>query len=213
MTQTDTPYARARRLRAVYPRQRTRQLAAPTLKAVAATSHCRPQLPAGGRRYNLHRAMAVRFPLGAAAVSRERRARRQPLRSTAARHLHRVAALLLTLLGLVGMLAASAAAPAAAATSATPPPTVHLLTVDGVINPLTARYLERGVRAAATAGADAVVLQLNTPGGLDSSMRQIMQAMLGSPVPVVVYVAPPGARAASAGVFITIASHVAAMAP
>lgn len=90
---------------------------------------------------------------------------------------------------------------------------VHLLSVEGVINPLTAQYLTRGLRQGAEANAEAVVIVLNTPGGLDTSMREITQAMLNSPVPVVVYVAPPGARAGSAGMFITIAAHVAAMAP
>ena len=90
---------------------------------------------------------------------------------------------------------------------------VRLLTIDGVINPLTAQYLERGLREGAEAQAEAVVVRLNTPGGLESSTREMTQAMLASSVPVVVYVTPPGARAASAGMFITIAAHVAAMAP
>lgn len=90
---------------------------------------------------------------------------------------------------------------------------VSLLTIDGVINPLTARYLERGLQEAADRQAEAVIIRLNTPGGLETSMRAMTQAMLNSPVPVVVYVAPAGARAASAGMFITIAAHVAAMAP
>ncbi len=90
---------------------------------------------------------------------------------------------------------------------------VRLLTIDGVINPFTARYLTRGLGEAAAARAALVVLRLNTPGGLESSTRKMTEAMLSSPVPVVVYVAPAGARAASAGMFITIAAHVAAMAP
>lgn len=92
-------------------------------------------------------------------------------------------------------------------------PQVRLLTIEGVINPLTARYLGRELQLAADAGAAAVVVQLNTPGGLESAMREMVQAMLNSPVPVVVYVAPPGGRAASAGMFVTVAAHVAAMAP
>src|SRR5918992_1488984 len=90
---------------------------------------------------------------------------------------------------------------------------VRLLTIDGVINPLTARYLERELHEAASARAELVVLRLNTPGGLESSMRRMTEAILASQVPVAVYVAPPGARAASAGMFITIAAHVAVMAP
>lgn len=90
---------------------------------------------------------------------------------------------------------------------------VHVLTIDGGINPLTARYLERGLREAEASRAAAVVVRLDTPGGLVTSTRKMTAAMLASPVPVVVYVAPAGARAASAGMFITIAAHVAAMAP
>jgi membrane-bound serine protease (ClpP class) len=90
---------------------------------------------------------------------------------------------------------------------------VRVLTLEGVINPLTARYLERELREAASARAELVVLRLDTPGGLESSMRKMTEAILASRVPVAVYVAPPGARAASAGMFITIAAHVAVMAP
>jgi len=90
---------------------------------------------------------------------------------------------------------------------------VHLLTVDGVINPVTARYMERGIDAAEDSSAAAVVLRLDTPGGLVDSMRDIVQRIDSSRVPVIVYVWPPGGRAASAGTFITMAGHVAAMAP
>ena len=90
---------------------------------------------------------------------------------------------------------------------------IRVLTIEGVINPLTARYLERSLREAASANEELVVLRLDTPGGLESSMRQMAQAILTSRVPVAVYVTPPGARAASAGMFVTIAAHVAAMAP
>ena len=90
---------------------------------------------------------------------------------------------------------------------------VYVLTIDGIINPLSASYLERGLQQAREAGAQAVVVMLNTPGGLESSMREMTQAMLGSTVPVVVYVTPAGGRAASAGMFITVAAHVAAMEP
>jgi len=85
--------------------------------------------------------------------------------------------------------------------------------VEGVINPVTAEFVEKAIAAADKDDAQAVVLMLDTPGGLDSSMRTIVKAIVGSRVPVVTYVAPSGARAASAGVFITMASHVAAMAP
>ena len=90
---------------------------------------------------------------------------------------------------------------------------VQVLTVKGVINPLSAGYLNRALKQAEAEGAAAVILQLDTPGGLDSAMREMTQAMMNSPLPVVVYVAPAGARAASAGLFITLAAHVAVMAP
>jgi len=90
---------------------------------------------------------------------------------------------------------------------------VHVLTVDGMVNPVIANYVDRGVRQANEGGADLVVIQLNTPGGLDTSMREIVQHILKSEVPVAVYVFPSGARAASAGTFIVMAGHVAAMAP
>ncbi len=108
-------------------------------------------------------------------------------------------------LALESAAAASPASPAGAE--------VRVLTIDGVINPLTARYLERGLRDAAEARAQLVVLRLDTPGGLESSMRTMTQAIMASRVPVAVYVTPPGARAASAGLFLTLAAPVAAMAP
>lgn len=90
---------------------------------------------------------------------------------------------------------------------------IWLLGVDGVIGPASADYLSRNVENAADKGAALVIIQMNTPGGLDESMRGIIQAILSSPTPVVVYVAPSGARAASAGTYILYAAHVAAMAP
>jgi membrane-bound serine protease (ClpP class) len=90
---------------------------------------------------------------------------------------------------------------------------IHVIEVRGVINPLTARYLERGLAEAEQAGAEALIMRLDTPGGLDTAMREMTKAMLAARVPIVVYVAPSGARAASAGLFLTIAAHVAAMAP
>jgi membrane-bound serine protease (ClpP class) len=90
---------------------------------------------------------------------------------------------------------------------------VDVLTIKGAITPVLTGYVERGIRHAEDTGAQALVIKLDTPGGLDSAMRDIIQAMTNSRVPVVVYVSPSGARAASAGTFITLAAHVAAMAP
>jgi membrane-bound serine protease (ClpP class) len=90
---------------------------------------------------------------------------------------------------------------------------VTVLTVASTIDPISARYIGRGLERARRDGAELVVIQLDTPGGLSSSMDQIVRAILASPVPVAVYVWPQGARAASAGVFVTMAAQIAAMAP
>jgi len=90
---------------------------------------------------------------------------------------------------------------------------VLILQVRGTVNPAVARYVARGLEEARRQQATALVIQIDTPGGLDGSMRGIIQGILDSPVPVIVYVSPAGARAASAGAFIAVSAHVAAMAP
>ncbi|MCI0818576.1 MAG: nodulation protein NfeD [Chloroflexi bacterium] len=95
----------------------------------------------------------------------------------------------------------------------TSPGAVHVLTTDGVVNPVMDRYIDRGIGAAENREAAAVVIRLDTPGGLLSSMDDIIQTILASEVPVIVYVSPSGGQAASAGTYITYAAHVAAMSP
>ncbi len=109
------------------------------------------------------------------------------------------------------LLACALLAPLAIADAATP--TGVLIPISGPIGPATSDFFVRELAAAQADDASLVVVTLDTPGGLDASMRDIVQAILASDVPVVTYVAPSGARAASAGTYILYASHVAAMAP
>jgi membrane-bound serine protease (ClpP class) len=111
------------------------------------------------------------------------------------------------------LLAAAVLALALPATALAAAGPVSIITVDGVINPVTVRLVETALAKAQAERAQALVIQLDTPGGLERSMRVICQRLLNAEIPVIVYVAPTGARAASAGVFITMAAHVAAMAP
>ncbi len=90
---------------------------------------------------------------------------------------------------------------------------ITVLTARGTVNPVLANYIERGIIAAEESDAVCCIIRLDTPGGLDTSMRDIVKSIVNSDVPVVVYVSPAGSRAASAGVFITVAAHVAVMAP
>lgn len=116
--------------------------------------------------------------------------------------------LLVSVLLLIGALLP---APVAAAEPASP--TVTVLSLKGAITPVLAGYLARGVDDAERHGAIAVLLEIDTPGGLDSAMREMIQRIESARVPVIAYVYPPGGRAASAGAYLTMASHVAAMAP
>ncbi|MCW3474782.1 NfeD family protein [Limobrevibacterium gyesilva] len=115
------------------------------------------------------------------------------------------------LVGLLGFVLALGAPPAAAADSA--PRSAVVIALDGPIGTATADYVVRSLREAQQQDAAVAVLRMDTPGGLDSAMRDIIRAMLASPVPVLAYVAPSGARAASAGTYILYAAALAAMAP
>ena len=90
---------------------------------------------------------------------------------------------------------------------------IHLLRLDGGIGPITERYIDRGITKAEDEGAKLIIIEMDTPGGFSSSMREMVQRIEASDVPIVVYVSPWGARAASAGTFVTMAAHVAVMAP
>lgn len=120
-------------------------------------------------------------------------------------------------------LAAYAAAPTTSVSSPTPRPTapsssaskrtVRLIKVDGSINPATADFIYESIAAAESESSAALIIELDTPGGLLESAKNIVKRLLGAPIPVIVYVSPSGSGAVSAGVFVTMAAHIAAMAP
>jgi membrane-bound serine protease (ClpP class) len=114
------------------------------------------------------------------------------------------------IISLIGM---AIGAPEKAAPPTPPKKTVHVLKIDAAITPVVAEYIEKSIDRAAAANAEALIIQLNTPGGRVDTMEQIVMKILSANVPIVVYVAPQGGRAASAGVFITLAANIAAMAP
>ncbi len=117
---------------------------------------------------------------------------------------------IIRILLLVGLLFAASMAIGVQAAS---PAKIVVLPVKGTINPVLVDYIKRGIDQAEEDGAIACIIELDTPGGLDTSMRDIIKDIVSANVPVVVYVSPSGARAASAGVFITMAAHIAVMAP
>ena len=92
-------------------------------------------------------------------------------------------------------------------------PPVAVIELDGIIDSISSRHVVRAIDAAERAGRELIVIQMDTPGGLDSAMREIIRRILRSEVPVAVFVGPDGARAASAGLFVTMAAHIAVMAP
>ncbi len=110
---------------------------------------------------------------------------------------------------LIGLLLAASIATTVQSQS----PKVDVITIKGTINPVLVDYVERGIEQAEDSGAEAIIIRMDTPGGLDTAMRDIIQLIANSRVPVVVYVAPSGARAASAGLYVLQSAHIAAMAP
>src|SRR5262245_32742861 len=126
-----------------------------------------------------------------------------PMKRGRAPGLSTIVASLAVLAVVVGFSAASAVAAAPGS----------LIELDGASSPVTMRLLAMAIERAQADGSQALIVELNTPGGLERSMRSMVQSILSADIPVIVYVAPTGARAASAGVFITMAAHISAMAP
>ena len=122
-------------------------------------------------------------------------------------------AVTLVAVGALGLVASAASAQSSEGSTGPASGTISRLQLDGVVDPFIADYLEQGIADAADEGASAVLIEIDTPGGLVSSTRQITQAILNAQVPVLGYVTPSGARAASAGSFVLLSTDVAAMAP
>jgi membrane-bound serine protease (ClpP class) len=135
-----------------------------------------------------------------------------PQRRSSSIYCLRFLLLSLLALGLLGILLPTTA-DALANVQSNDRPEIDVVELDGTITPVMARYIDRAIGSAEADGRSAVVLEMDTPGGLSSAMDDIIRDVLESEIPVIVYVAPRGARAASAGVYITYAAHVAAMAP
>jgi membrane-bound serine protease (ClpP class) len=115
--------------------------------------------------------------------------------------------------GMVLTLATRAAAPVSSAVNSSTSADIYQLRIDGEIEPILSEYIVNGIREADREHSTAILITINTPGGLDTSMREIIEAILRSPVPVINYVYPTGSRAASAGFFILLSADVAAMSP
>ena len=113
------------------------------------------------------------------------------------------------LLIVIGLLLAASIATSVQSQS----PRVDVITIKGTINPVLVDYVERGIEQAEKGNAEALVIQMDTPGGLDNAMRDIIQLIVNARILVAVYVAPSGARAASAGLYILQSGHVAVMSP
>ena len=122
--------------------------------------------------------------------------------------MRRELALLFMALGFGGYLAISSFAPVVASSH-----TAGVMAIDGTIDPISSGFLGRGITTASDSGYEFLIISLDTPGGTLQDTRDIVELLLASPIPVIVYVSPSGARAASAGTFITSAAHVAVMAP
>src|SRR5204862_2600438 len=164
-----------------------------------ARARARPRRPGPGRR---------RRRRGLAAVRRARPDHLAARRESHVRARERPGAGAMRARG--ALLAALLLAPTTG--GASPLPVAHI-EIEGVISPVTLRLVGLAIDRAQSERAQALIIQLDTPGGLERSMRAIVQRMLNAEVPVIIFVAPTGARAASAGVFITLAAHIAAMAP